>query len=246
MEAVSNGLELNNLEMKNMIYYGINDVVIKYDEKLFHLLQERNYDECDQALTDFCFELLELKDSEQVFIARIFYISIITDVIRMQQRKGRLHPRNLIVAYNLIAKIEKWENVSEFILNNSFYIDELSKNIIADEVLFQGCEHITKAVQLIEDYLKSPILTVSWLAQELKISSTHLTNLFKLRIGEPVSTYIAKKKLNEIVFEMTYTAKSLKEIRKEYGYTNHSHFIQQFKKHYGKTPLSYIKDLRTE
>lgn len=246
MEPVRKSLELNNLEMKSIIYYGINDVVIKYDDKLFHVIQERKYEQCDQILTDFCFELLELSDNEQVFVARTFYISIVTDVIRLQQRKGRLHPRNLILAYDLIAKIEKWENISEFILNNTLFIDELRTNIIANEVLFQGCDHITKAVRLIENYLESSLLTVNWLAAELQISPTHLTNLFKLRIGEPVSTFIAKKKLNEIVFEMTYTSQSLKEIREKYGYTNHSHFIQQFKKHYGKTPLSYIRDLRNE
>lgn len=244
MESVHAKVVNGSVEMKNIIHYDINETVVKYDEKLFHLLQDKDYHQCEQVLMDFCFELLDLSDSEQVFIARIFYISIVTDLIRIQQRKGRLHPRNLIFAYGLIAKIEKWETISEFILNNTFYIDELRMNIIADEVLFQGCEHITKAIQLIENNLTESFLTVNWLAIELQISTTHLTNLFKLRIGETVSNYIAKKKLNEIIFEMTYTSKTLKAIRKKYGYTNHSHFIQQFKKYYGKTPLNYIRDLR--
>lgn len=244
MESIHSDVVKNSIEMKSIIYYGINDVVRKYDEKLFHLLQEKEYHQCEQELMDFCFELLDLSDKEQVFIARTFYISIVTDVIRIQQRKGRLHPRNLIWAYELIAKIEQWETVSEFILNNTFYIDELRENIIADEVLFQGCEHITRAIQLIEKNLTRSCLTVNWLAMELQISATHLTNLFKLRIGETVSSYITKKKLNEIIFEMTYTSKTLKIIREKYGYANHSHFIQQFKKYYDKTPLNYIRDLR--
>lgn len=234
---------MDNIEMKSIIYYGIDDIITEYDNKLFHCLKGRKYEQCEQVLSDFCFELLDLSDVEQVFIARTFFISIVTDIIRVQKRKGRLHPRNLTFAYELIAKIEKWENVSEFILNSTFYIEELRAHIVTDDILLQGCPHMTNALQLIDVHLKDDFLTVSWLANELNISTTHLTNLFKLRIGEPVSAYITKRKLNEIVFEMTYTTKPLKEIREKYGYVNHSHFIQYFKKYYGKTPLKYKQDL---
>lgn len=230
--------------MHNIIYYRIEEIITTYDYQLFQYLRERNYDACDKLLSDFCFELLELSDVEQVFIARTFYISIITDIIRVQKRKGRLHPRNLTFAYELIAKIEEWENVTEFILNSTYYIEKIKVYIIADDILFQGCPHLSKAFQLIDTHLQENYLTVGWLANELKISTTHLTNLFKLRIGVPVSLYISKRKLNEIVFEMTYTSKSLKEIREAYGYYNHSHFIQHFKKYFGTTPLKYKQEMR--
>lgn len=235
---------VTNIEMKRIIYYGVDDILTKYDNKLYHYLKEREYEKCEQVLSDFCFELLDLSDVEQVFIARTFFISIITDIIRIQKRKGRLHPRKLTFAYELIAKIERWKNVTEFILNSAFYIEKVRVSIIADDILFQGCPHMEKALQLIDIHLKEELLTVSWLARQLDISTTHLTNLFKLRIGDPVSVYISKRKLNEIVFEMTYTTRSLKEIREKYGYVNHSHFIQHFKKHYGMTPLKYKQELR--
>jgi len=236
-------MDNDNVEMEHIIYYGIDDIVTIYDDKLFRHLKEREYEQCEQVLSDFCFELLDLPDMEQTFIARVFYISIVTDIIGVQKRKGRLHPRSLTYSYELIAKVEKWENLSEFIINNKTFMEQIRKYIIADDVLFHGCPHLTKALQLIDQNLQENYLTVSWLAKKISISTTHLTNLFKLRIGDTVSSYITKRKLNEIVFEMTYTSKSLKEIREKYGYVNHSHFIQHFKKHFGKTPLQYKQDL---
>lgn len=239
MEPDYKGIASNQVEMKSIIYYEVDEVITKYDEQIFRYLKKRDYKKCEQTLSDFCFELLELSDVEQVFIARTFFVSIITDIIRIQQRRGRLHPRNLSFAYELIAEIEKWENISEFILNSTYYMEELRAHVLTDYLVAIGCSHMTKALELIDLYLEEDFLTVNYLAQELKISTTHLTNLFKLKIGEPVSEYITRRKLNEIVFEMTYTSKPLKEIREKYGYLNHSHFIQQFKKTFGKTPLQY-------
>lgn len=239
MEADYKGSETDQVEMKSIIYYEVDAIITKYDEKIFNSLKKRDYKQCEQILTDFCFELLDLPEAEQVFIARVFFVSIVTDMIRMQQRRGRLHPRSLSFAYELISQIEKWDNISEFILKSSYYIEELRTNVLTDYMLALGCPHMTKALELIDLYLTEDYLTVNYLALELQISTTHLTNLFKLRIGELVSEYITRRKLNEIVFEMTYTSKSLKEIREKYGYLNHSHFIQQFKKTFGKTPLQY-------
>src|SRR5699024_7872380 len=95
----------------------------------------------------------------------------------------------------------------------------------------------------IAENLTANKLSVNWLAEQLGISATHLGNLFKLQIGETVSHYITKRKMDEIIFELTYTNQSLKVIREKYGYHNHSHFIQHFKKLQGKTPLKFIQDL---
>lgn len=246
MEPIYEGVAKEQVAMKSIIYYEVDELITKYDEQLFHYLKTRDYKQCEQTLSDFCFELLDLSDVEQVFIARTFFISIVTDIIRVQQRRGRLHPRNLSFAYELIASVDKWENISEFILNSTYYIEELRANVLTDYIVAIGCPHMTKALEFIDLYLQEEFLTVSWLAAELQISATHLTNLFKLRVGEPVSEYITRRKLNEIVFEMTYSSKTLKDIREKYGYQNHSHFIQQFKKTFGKTPLQYRQHMNDD
>lgn len=244
MEIIQVNPTVSDIDMQNIIYYRIEEILTSYDHRLFQYLREGEYAACDQLLSDFCFELIELPDEKQVFIARIFFVSVVTDVIRVQKRKGRLHPRNLTFAYNLIAHIEAWDNLSDFILNSTYFIDKMKDHIMTEEYLIQGCPHMINALKLIDTHLQKSYLTVSWIAKQLNISRTHLTNLFKLRIGDTVSLYISKRKLNEIVFEMTYTSKPLKEIRESYGYYNHSHFIQHFKKYFGTTPLKYKQNMQ--
>lgn len=180
-----------------------------------------------------------MSEIEQVFIARTFFVSVITDIIRVHNRKNLLHPRVLSYSYDVIARIEKWENISEFLLSIPWYIERLKKDIIAEHILFEGNIHVEKALQLINYNLEGNVLTVQWIAEKLQISTTHLSNVFKLQLGGTISNYIITRKLDEITYEIAYTNKSLKEIREKYGFMNHSNFIQHFKRYKGMTPLRY-------
>ncbi|MEI3604096.1 AraC family transcriptional regulator [Pseudogracilibacillus sp. SE30717A] len=230
-------IETINLEKINQLE--LEEIITFYDQKFFKHLQRKEYVTCEKYLEDFCYELLELSDEEQTFVARTFFVSIITDIIRVNNRKNLLHPRILSFSYSIIAQIEQWNNLSEFLLSIPWFIDCLKDEIIAHHVLFDGNIYVEKALKLIQCYLSDNKLSVNWIARQLQISTTHLSNLFKLQIGENISSYISKRKLNEIIYEMKYTNQSLEEIRKKYGFMNHSNFIQHFKKHQGMTPLQY-------
>lgn len=229
--------------VESIVQTELEKVLTDYDNKLFICLQKKDYKACEQYLSDFCFAILDMSEEKQVFVARIFFVSIVTDLIRLHNRKLRLHPRTLSKAYEIIKEIETWENISEYILSIKWMVEEIAESIIGDYIVMDGCKHINKAVRLIEKQLKGDMITVKWLAKQLGISSTHLNNLFKLQAGETVASFITKRKMNEIVYEIAYTNQSLKVIREKYGYFNHSHFIQHFKKYYGITPLQYKQQM---
>lgn len=232
-----------DLSVESIMIFNLEEVIAEYDKKVFLSLQKREYNQCENYLSDFCFELLDLSEEEQVLIARTFFVSIVTDIMRVKYRKKLFQPRMLSYSYDVISKIEKWGNLSEYLLSISWFIEQLKENIIADQILFDGCSHVEKALKLINHHLEGKVLTVNWLASQLQISTTHLSNLFKLQLGETVSNFIMKRKMDEIIFELTYTNQSLKEIREKYGFVNHSHFIQYFKKYKGVTPLKYKQEL---
>src|SRR5699024_7081689 len=177
------------------------------------------------------------------FVAKIFFVSVVTDVIRTQKRKNKLRPKSLSTAYHLISQIEGWANISEFILHSRWLVEQIKHKVMDDHLFIDGCQYIENALKLIDDFLKEDILSVKWLSSQLGISSTHLNNLFKLQIGETVSQFIIKRKMKEIIFEISYTNKSLKEVREKYGYHNHSHIIQHFKKQQVITPLNFRQQL---
>ncbi len=232
---------VESVNLESIITFDLEAIVTEFDQKIFNSLEQKEFEKCEDFLSDFCFNLLDLSEVEQVFIARTFFISIITDIIRIHNRRNLLHPRVLAHAYDVIARIEKWENLSEYLLSIHWFVERLEKDIIADQILFEGSAHVEKALYLISHHLEDSKLSVSWIAEQLDISTTHLSNLFKLQIGETVAHYITKRKIEEITYELIYTNKSLKEIREKFGYMNHSNFIQHFKRHQGLTPLQFRK-----
>lgn len=239
------GAEEKNIGVESIMIFNLEEVIADYDQQFFNSLRKKDYAKCEDCLSDFCFEILDMTEEEQIFIARVFFISIVTDIVRIQNRKKLYHPRMLSYSFDVISKIEKWSNLSEFILAINWFVEQLKDNIVAGQIMFDGCIHVEKALKLINYNLKKDTLTVKWIAEQLCISTTYLSNLFKLQTGDTVSNYITKRKIDEITFELTYTNHSLKEIRERYGYRNHSHFIQHFKKYKGVTPLNYKRELHT-
>lgn len=203
------------------------------------LLHKGDKEELKDYLTSFCFSVLDLNDKEQVFVVRIVFISIITDVLSRISKKHSLRPEMLNDAYGLIYEIETWENLSHYILNIPNFLDTIIDKLIFARPYHDHCPKLDQAIQLINEHIKDRKLTVKWLAGQLGISTTHLSNLFRLNVGMNASDYIAQRKIAEITYEIVHTSKSLAEIREAYGFQSHSHFIQFFKKHKGKTPLKY-------
>lgn len=216
---------------------------VMWDQHWTEKLQCKDKEALHNKFTELCFSVLDLSDKEQVFIARTFFISVVTDIIRTQSRKGTLQPQVLYKSYQTIDVIEKWENISEFILGIQWYLDVIIDDLMEHSPIIEECAYLDKAFWLINEHLRMPHLTVKWLSEQLGISTTHLSNLFKLKLGETISEYIAKKKMKEIVYEMIHTSKPLKDIREAFGFRSHSHFIQFFKKHKGQTPLKYRENI---
>lgn len=223
------------------LYAELTETLQNHDVEVLQLIKCRNYDDVEERLTNFCFELLSFPEEEQVFIAKLYFTSIVTEIVRERIQKQLLHPKLLMQLVELGKQIEKWENISEYILETPSFIEELKYILTNEQTTFVENNYVKNALQLIEQHLTNRSLSVRWIASELQVSTTHLNNLFKLEIGENVSTYIIKRKLKEIKYEMKYTSKSINEIRLQYGFTNKSNFIQHFKKYVGVTPLQYVQ-----
>lgn len=231
-----------SLDVDMVVSFQLEEVITTFEGKVFHLLTHQNYEDCERVLTDFCFELYDLPDQEQVFIARTFFISIITDMIRVQTRKQLLQPRTLSHAYKIIAIIENWKQITEYILGIPAYVEHIKSFLIAEMHPFSDNIHVEKARQLIQYHIKDSSLTVQWLAKTLGISTTHLANSFRLSTDQSISHYIKERRIAEISYQLTHTNKSLPTIRTEFNFKSASYFTQYFKHATGITPLQYKKE----
>lgn len=97
--------------------------------------------------------------------------------------------------------------------------------------------HIRKCICYINENLNEK-LTVSMLSEICNISPDYLSQIFKEEMGENLSAYITRRKL-ETAKDMIVQGKSNQEICNALGFSSVSHFITAFKRNYNMTPTEY-------
>ncbi|MEH2941548.1 helix-turn-helix transcriptional regulator [Lachnospiraceae bacterium KK002] len=98
--------------------------------------------------------------------------------------------------------------------------------------------HISACKEYIYSHIKERI-TIEDLADELGVSSSYLSRLFKKETGDSVSAYIRKQKIEKARNLLRYSDYSVIEIANRLSFSSQSHFIQQFREIVGMTPKKY-------
>lgn len=139
---------------------------------------------------------------------------------------------------NVIMTVDKLTSKEEVM---NFLISEIIKltNMVKESKLNPlQSPHVRKCICYINDNIDKKI-TVSSLSEICNISPDYLSQVFKDEMGENLSTYITKRKL-ETAKDMLTKGKSNNEICCYLGFSSVSHFITAFKKHYNMTPTEYL------
>ncbi len=98
--------------------------------------------------------------------------------------------------------------------------------------------HVRKCICYINENINEKI-SVSMLSDICNISSDYLSHIFKEEMGENLSSYITRRKL-ELAKDMIAKGQSNNEICKVLGFSSVPHFITAFKRHYNMTPTEYF------
>lgn len=102
------------------------------------------------------------------------------------------------------------------------------------------------AVQSSIDYILRNLhynsnLNLKEIAENIGLSETYFSALFKKETGYTVSEFIQKGRVKEAKSLLQYSEYSLIEISQYLGFCSQSHFAQTFRKHEGMTPGQYRK-----
>lgn len=84
-------------------------------------------------------------------------------------------------------------------------------------------------------------LNLKDIAENVGLSETYFSALFKKETGYTVSEFIQKSRIKEARSLLQYSEYSLIEISQYLGFCSQSHFAQTFRKHEGMTPGQYRK-----
>lgn len=134
-----------------------------------------------------------------------------------------------------VDKLTSKEEVMNFLISEIIKLTNMVKESKLNPL---QSPHVRKCICYINDNIDKKI-TVSSLSEICSISPDYLSQVFKDEMGENLSTYITKRKL-ETAKDMLTKGKSNNEICCYLGFSSVSHFITAFKKHYNMTPTEYL------
>lgn len=99
-------------------------------------------------------------------------------------------------------------------------------------------EQVKRVIELMQDD-PSRNLTLAEMAEFANLSPPYFCYLFKSVTGTPPAKYLKSLRIQRAATLLTTTFLSVKEIIKEVGGMDESHFVRDFKRMYGKTPSAY-------
>lgn len=162
-----------------------------------------------------------------------------------------------IEVYKAISVIQKEENL-KLSVDISKYLQELSSLQYLDgahnlfERMINDVERertanvddrhevvVKQAFHIIREKILDPNLCRSMIADEIGISNSYLSRIFKDKVGVSLSDMINETKLKIAAEQLRNTNKSIKEIIEGVGIVNQSYFTVMFKKKFGILPTEY-------
>jgi AraC-like DNA-binding protein len=132
------------------------------------------------------------------------------------------------------------------------YLQEMVYRLIQTEQcsrLAQAAMHeaatnpVSAAIRFMCDDLSSPI-TVADLADAVAMSQSAFAHLFKSVTGVSPYQFMKNQRLDRARGMLVEQGRSVSDVAVSVGYSSLSHFINEFKRHYGVTPGQYASQLR--
>ena len=105
-----------------------------------------------------------------------------------------------------------------------------------------GNVYVEKAKQYIHTHLTQTI-KINDIADELKISQSHLEHLFKEHTGKTMREHITLERIEAAKELLSHSNMSILEIASLLLFCDQSHFTQVFRRYTGMTPLQYRNTL---
>ena len=172
---------------------------------------------------------------------KYLFVSSITLACRFCIEGGMPDEEAFNISDLYIRQVDRCRTVEEiFALHDAMFRDYTTRmQGIARRDVYSRPVH--RCLDYIDRHLQQP-LTVKRLAQELGLSETYVSILFKREMGMPVSEYIRRKRVDTAQTLLQYTEFSCMEIAEYLCFSSDSHFSRVFRAYIGQTPREYRKN----
>lgn len=207
--------------------------------KLFSCVQQGNAKKLIAEISNIQHSIVTGKLSENnIMQYKYLAVSTITLATRYAIQGGLNEKTAYDFSDRVIMTVDGFNSKDKILNFLANEIIKLTDMVSASKLSPAQSPHVRKCICYINENTDKK-LTVSHLSEICNISPDYLSQIFKEEMGENLSTYIIKRKL-ETAKEMLLQNKSNAEICKALSFSSVSHFITAFKKHYNMTPTEWI------
>lgn len=137
-----------------------------------------------------------------------------------------------------IQKIDLLKSPDKIMGAISQAVIKLTNSVAEEKSRLKYSPHIRKCITYINKNINKKI-TIKDISDNCGLSADYLSHLFKKEIGENLSSYILKNKL-EISKSLLLEGLDNNRICRALGFSSPSHFISVFKKQYNITPKQFV------
>lgn len=202
------------------------------DEHAFRkALMESNYTEAERLLSEQSAKLVEQQVEMSFQVRNIYYI---LDMIIMQvedftprmQRKFEDIGRSFLDDAQTIYEMQEY--VAKHLKWFSHDREEVNTNAL-----------IKKVIDYMNVHLSDRNISIKLLADEVYLTPTYLSNLFKKTTGSTIGQYLTDIRMNKAQELLMDTGLKLYQIAEMVGFEDANYFAKTFKKKIGMLPSEY-------
>jgi AraC-like DNA-binding protein len=143
------------------------------------------------------------------------------------------------VAANAANNSARADRLTQVLLEEVFEIDHVSRDIRAQQHIPEEFSQLVNKIKV--DSGRG--WTVEIMAGKVFYCPDHFTRIFKDIYGLTPQLFLQNVRIEDAKKMLGASAMPVSAIAQELGYSDHQHFINQFKKHTGLTPLRYRKSV---
>ncbi|MBE6783980.1 MAG: helix-turn-helix domain-containing protein [Ruminococcaceae bacterium] len=169
-------------------------------------------------------------------------VSVITLATRYAIQGGLNETKAYEFSDRVIKTIDKLTDKNEIFMCIGNEIVKLTEDVKKNKKQPEFSPHIRNCIKYINENISRKI-SVSEIAEYCRISADYLSQIFKKEIGENLSSYILRQKL-EKAKSLLLDGMSSKEIITEVGFSSQTYFITAFKRFYKMTPSEFVKIIK--
>ncbi len=174
---------------------------------------------------------------------RYMAVSTITLATRYAIQGGLGEAKAYEFSDRVINAIDKMTDKNEIFLCLGIEIVKLTEDVKRNKKQPEFSPHVRNCIKYVNENISRKI-SVSDAAEHCGISADYLSQIFKKEIGEKLSTYILRQKLEKAKL-LLLRGVNEKEICFETGFSSQAYFITVFKRFYKMTPSEYINITRS-